>query len=87
MTPEASVLRRKISPYRPSETTPFLNAGTAALVDADQRAPGLDGEVDDLDDLLAVHLAQRAAEDGDVLAEDADGRPWMAPVPVMTPSP
>jgi hypothetical protein len=48
---------------------------------------GLDGEVDDLDDLLAVDLAQRAAEDGDVLAEDADGRPWMAPTPVMTPSP
>ncbi|MPM58240.1 hypothetical protein SDC9_105071 [bioreactor metagenome] len=50
----------------------FLNAGTAALVDADQRAPGGGGEVDDLGDLRAVDLAQRAAEDADVLTEDAD---------------
>ena len=30
------------------------------------------GEVDDLDDLLAVDLAEAAAEDGDVLGEDRD---------------
>ena len=52
---------------------PLLNARTTALVDPDQGAAGLQGEVDDLDDLLAVDLAQRAAEDRHVLAEDADG--------------
>ena len=36
------------------------------------RAAGLHGEVHDLDDLLAEDLAERAAEDGEVLGEDAD---------------
>ena len=49
----------------------LLDARAAALVDADQRAAGLEREVLHLDDLLAVHLAERAAEDGDVLAEHA----------------
>ncbi len=50
----------------------LLDAGAGALVDADQRAAGLDREVHHLDDLLAVDLTEAAAEDGDVLAEDAD---------------
>ena len=50
----------------------LLDPGAAALVQPDQRAAGLQGEVDDLDDLLPVHLAEAAAEDGHVLAEDAD---------------
>ena len=50
----------------------LLDARAAALVDADDRAAGLHREVEDLDDLLAVHLAERAAEHGDVLAEHAD---------------
>ena len=50
----------------------LLDAGAAALVDADDRAAGLDGEVHDLDDLLAVDLAERAAEDREVLGEHAD---------------
>ena len=50
----------------------LLDAGAAALVDADDRAAGLDREVHDLDDLLAVDLAERAAEDGEVLGEHAD---------------
>ena len=49
----------------------LLDARAGALVDADDRAAGLDREVHHLGDLLAVDLAQRAAEDGEVLAEDA----------------
>ena len=49
----------------------LLDAGAGALVDADDRAAGLDREVHDLGDLLAVDLAQRAAEDGEVLGEHA----------------
>ena len=50
----------------------LLDARAAALVDADDRAAGLHREVEHLDDLLAVHLAERAAEHRDVLAEHAD---------------
>ena len=49
----------------------LLDAGAGALVDADDRAAGLDGEVHDLGDLLAVDLAQGAAEDREVLGEHA----------------
>ena len=51
----------------------FLNARAAAVVDADQRAARLQRVVHQFDDLLAVDLAQRATEDGEVLAEHADG--------------
>jgi hypothetical protein len=51
----------------------LLDAGAAAVVDADDRAAGLQREVHDLHDLLAVHLAERAAEDREVLRVDADG--------------
>ena len=50
----------------------LLDARAGALVDADDRAAGLDREVHDLGDLLAVDLAQRAAEDREVLGEHAD---------------
>ena len=50
----------------------LLDARAAALVDADDRAAVLHREVEDLDDLLAVHLAEAAAEHGDVLGEDRD---------------
>ena len=49
----------------------LLDAGAGAVVDADQRAAGLDGQFLDLDDLLAVDLAEAAAEHRGVLAEDA----------------
>jgi len=51
----------------------LLDAGAAALVDADDRHAGLEGEVDDLADLLAVDLAERPAEDHHVLGEHAHG--------------
>src|SRR6476619_4531155 len=70
ITPDACTLRRKISPYRPSETTPSWIRATG-VVDADDRAAGLHGEVHDLDDLLAEDLPERAAEDGEVLSEHA----------------
>ena len=50
----------------------LLDAGAAGVVDADDRAAGLQREVHHLDDLLAVDLAQRAAEDGEVLGEHGD---------------
>ena len=50
----------------------LLDARAGALVDADDRAAGLDGEVHHLGDLLAVDLAERAAEDREVLGEHAD---------------
>ena len=49
----------------------LLDPRAGALVDADDRAAGLDGEVHHLADLLAVDLAERAAEDGEVLGEHA----------------
>ena len=50
----------------------LLDARAAGVVDADDRAAGLDGQVHDLDDLLAEHLAERSAEDREVLGEHAD---------------
>ena len=50
----------------------LLDARARAVVDADQRAAGLDRQLLDLDDLLAVDLAEAAAEHRGVLAEDAD---------------
>ena len=49
----------------------LLDARARAVVDADERAAGLDGQLLHLDDLLAVHLAEAAAEHRRVLAEDA----------------
>lgn len=50
----------------------LLDAGAGTVVDADQRAAGLDGQFLDFDDLLAVDLTEAATEHGGVLAEDAD---------------
>ena len=50
----------------------LLDARAAAVVDADHRAADLHGHVHDLDDLLAVDLAERAAEHRRVLGEHAD---------------
>src|SRR5690606_17664030 len=50
----------------------LLDPGPGTLVDPDDRAAGLHREVHDLRDLLAVHLAEAAAEHGEVLGEHAD---------------
>src|SRR5207245_1249445 len=44
------------------------------------RAPVLDGQVHHLADLLGEDLAERAAEDGEVLGEDEDAPPEDRPV-------
>ena len=49
----------------------LLDARARAVVDADERAAGLDGQLLHLDDLLAVDLTEAAAEHRRVLAEDA----------------
>ena len=50
----------------------LLDPGAGAVVEADHRHPGRGGQVHHLVDLLGEDLAQGAAEDGEVLAEDAD---------------
>ena len=51
---------------------PLLDAGPARIVEADDRRADLHGTVHDLADLLGMTFGQRAAEDGEVLAEDED---------------
>ena len=51
----------------------LLDPGAAGVVDADHRRPDLGGEVHHLAHLLRHHLAEAAAEDGEVLGEDEDG--------------
>ena len=50
----------------------LLDPGAAGVVDPHHRAADLHRQVHHLDDLLAEDLAERAAEDGEVLGEDAD---------------
>src|SRR5690606_12541698 len=50
----------------------FLNAGAAAVVQADDRRADLHRHVHDLADLLRVPFRQGAAEYGEILAEDKD---------------
>ena len=50
----------------------LLDPRAARVVDADDRAADLRGEVHDLAHLLGHDLAERAAEDREVLGEDAD---------------
>ena len=65
------MLLRKIAAVQPQRDHALLDARAGAVVDADQRTAGLDRQFLDLDDLLAVHLAEAAAEHRGVLAEDA----------------
>ena len=48
----------------------ILDACTRALVQADERAPGCDGELLNFGHLLAVHLTQCATENSAVLGEN-----------------
>ena len=70
----------------------LLDARAARVVDADDRAADLGRQVHDLAHLLGHDLAERAAEDGEVLAEDAHraavdravaGDDGVAPGPVL----
>ncbi len=58
----------------------LLDPRPAGVVDPDHRRPDLGGEVHDLDHLLRHHLAERAAEDREVLAEDEHGAAVDRPV-------
>ena len=72
----SSRLRRTVIATTARQRTvpmPEMDPRAGALVDPDDGGAGLDRQVHDLDDLLAVDLAERAAEDGHVLAEDRDG--------------
>lgn len=53
----------------------FLNAGSAAVVDADDRTAVAKGKVHDFADLGGMHLSQRTAEDRKVLAENVNDAP------------
>ena len=53
----------------------LLDPRPAGVVEPDDRAADLHREVHDLDDLLAEHLTERAAEDGEVLREHRHGAP------------
>ena len=71
MTPEAVHVAMEDPAVGVQRHHAFLDAGPGAVVQPDHgHADGL-GQVHDLVDLLGEHLAQRAAEDGEVLAEDA----------------
>ena len=59
-TPEASVLRRKMSAYPPSEATPFLDPRTARVVQPDDRRAVPKRQIHDLADLLGVRLGEGA---------------------------
>ncbi len=70
----------------------LLDPRAARVVDADHGAADLRGQVHDLAHLLGHDLAERAAEDGEVLGEDADaaavdrpvaGDDGVAPRPVL----
>ena len=52
-----------------------MDARAAGIVEPHHRGAHPHGVVHDLADLLRVRLAQRAAEDGEVLAEDEDQAP------------
>ena len=56
----------------------LLDAGAGAVVDADERAAGLDGQVHDLDDLLAVYLAEAASNTVKSCEKTQTSRPSIA---------
>ena len=71
---------------------PFLDARAAGVVHPNDRAADLDGQVHHLADLLGKDLGEGAAEDREVLAEDADrpaedrpvaGHDGVAPRPLL----
>ena len=72
MTPEACGVAAEDLAVLAEGDDALLDARAAGVEHADDRHAGLEREVHDLDDLLAGDLAERAAEDGEVLAVDGD---------------
>ena len=72
MTPEALHVPKEDLGEQAQRDHALLDARAAAVVEPDHRAAGLHRVVHDLDDLLAVDLAEAAAEDREVLAEHRD---------------
>ena len=72
ITPEAMHVAVEDLGVQAERDDALLDPRAAAVVDADHRAAGLQRVVHHLDDLLAEDLAERAAEDREVLAEHAD---------------
>ncbi len=60
------------APVRVQRHDTLLDAGAGTVVEPDHGDPGGGGQVHHLVDLLGEHLAERPAEDGEVLAENAD---------------
>jgi hypothetical protein len=50
----------------------FLDAGASGILEGDHGIADLQGQLHGLHDLLGVHLAQRAAHHGEILAERGD---------------
>ena len=65
----------------------FLNAGPARVVDLDERTPRAHGEVHGSADLRRMHLAQRAAQNREILGGEVDEVAVDLPRPVTTLSP
>ena len=75
MTPEAAELRIKDIGVAVEGVDAFLDAGAAAIDEADHRHLHLHGQVHDPADFPGVHLAEGAAAGGEVLGVGADGAP------------
>ena len=72
MTPEACGVEAEDLAVLAEGDDALLDARAARVEHADDRHAGLEGELHDLDDLLAGDLAERAAEDREVLRVDGD---------------
>ena len=72
MTPEAVDVALEDAAVGVERDDALLDPGPGAVVEPDHGHAGRGGQVHHLVDLLGEDLAERAAEDGEVLAEDAD---------------
>jgi hypothetical protein len=72
MTPDARVLRRKMSAYPPSETTPSWMRAPPESFKPMTGAPFFSAMSMTLTDLLGMHFPERAAKDGEILGKNID---------------
>ncbi len=75
ITPEAWVFQAEDLAVLAERDDTLLDARAAGVEDADDRHPTAQGELHDLDDLLARDLAEGAAEGREVLRVHRDGAP------------